>query len=189
MPRRRFFRHLAQLCALAVLAAPLAPLSGAGMEELRLSVGSKLFPSLLAADLGLTQKRLDDQRLRIVILYQRSPRSAELVSKQLYTVDAVQGMALKIELLTLEDLLSTEQPPTAGLFLSERLYDELPRLMAWAAKTQTLIFSPFEGDVERGVHGGILVRDRILPYVNLRSLRADQIQLKEFFLKVAERYE
>jgi hypothetical protein len=52
-----------------------------------------------------------------------------------------------------------------------------------------LLFSPFEGDVERGVATGFRVTDKVLPMVNTTSLKLSNIQLKAFFLRVAVKHE
>jgi hypothetical protein len=50
------------------------------------------------------------------------------------------------------------------------------------------VFSPFAGDVEAGVSSGLVVSDRILPYVNVEAMRLSGVQMKPFFLRVAEQY-
>jgi len=47
----------------------------------------------------------------------------------------------------------------------------------------------FEGDVERGVATGFRVTDKVLPMVNMTSLKLSNIQLKAFFLRVAVKHE
>ena len=73
-----------------------------------------------------------------------------------------------------------------GVFLAEPLHDDLRLVLDFARSRNAMVFSPFEGDVERGAHGGISVRDRILPYINTSALQRDGIRLKAFFTKVAE---
>jgi hypothetical protein len=43
--------------------------------------------------------------------------------------------------------------------------------------------------VERGATGGIVVSDRILPYVNMETVRQSEIRIKSFFLRIAVAYE
>jgi hypothetical protein len=49
-----------------------------------------------------------------------------------------------------------------------------------------VLYSPFEGHVERGVPAGIAVEAKVQPYLNLSALQAAGIELKPFFLKVAK---
>jgi len=52
-----------------------------------------------------------------------------------------------------------------------------------------MLFSPFKGDVEKVIHSGFVVSDRILPYINLTTIQQSRIKLKECFLKVSKYYE
>lgn len=58
--------------------------------------------------------------------------------------------------------------------------------MRYGIKHRIIIFSPFQGDVERGASGGILISDRILPYLNLETMHLSDIRIKPFFLRIAE---
>ncbi len=49
-----------------------------------------------------------------------------------------------------------------------------------------ILYSPFEGDVERGVTAGLSIEAKVLPFVNQRTLEASGVELKPFFLKVAK---
>ena len=57
------------------------------------------------------------------------------------------------------------------------------------SKNHIIVFSPFEGDVERGVQCGIAVQARVRPFLNMKSLKSAGVSLKPFFLKVAKKYE
>ncbi len=67
--------------------------------------------------------------------------------------------------------------------------EQLQTLTAFANAQRLVVFSPFEGDVERGVQSGIAVEARVRPYVNTKALRAAEVRLKSFFMKVAKAYE
>jgi hypothetical protein len=91
--------------------------------------------------------------------------------------------------VSLQALAGVDLDAVGGIFVAEAQPQELRTILDLARSHRVIIFSPYEGDVERGAHGGISVRDRILPYINVHALRLSGIELKVFFLKVAERYE
>jgi len=49
-----------------------------------------------------------------------------------------------------------------------------------------IVYSPFEGDVERGILGGIAVEAQVRPYVNAATLTASNITFKSLFFKVTK---
>ena len=63
------------------------------------------------------------------------------------------------------------------------------RLQAWSERLQTLVFSPFAGDLEAGAVAGLYVADRVLPFINAPQARRAGLRFKPFFLKVARQYE
>ena len=67
--------------------------------------------------------------------------------------------------------------------------NNLDDLIEFVQQKQVLLFSPFEGDVERGVTAGFRVTDKVLPMVNMASLKLSNIYLKAFFLRVAVKHE
>jgi hypothetical protein len=67
--------------------------------------------------------------------------------------------------------------------------EKLQTLTAFANERHMVVFSPFEGDVERGVQSGIAIEARVRPYLNTNALRAAQVRLKSFFMKVAKVHE
>ena len=52
-----------------------------------------------------------------------------------------------------------------------------------------IVYSPFEGHVEKGVLGGLSVEAQVRPYVNRATVEASQITLKPFFMEVAKVYQ
>jgi hypothetical protein len=37
--------------------------------------------------------------------------------------------------------------------------------------------------------GGLAIETRVRPYINLKTMRASRVQIRDFFLKVAKRHE
>ncbi len=73
----------------------------------------------------------------------------------------------------------------AGLFLSQSLDHGIETLINFGEERNAIVFSPFEGDVEKGVPCGLSVTDIVQPYLNIKALISAQIQLKKFFMRVA----
>ena len=182
-------RWLLQLLLSAIILTWQGSLYAVTLEELRLSVGSKLFPTMLAADLHIKEKQGTDGALQILVIYQHKRHSATIIAEKLAAVSTVKKMPLRITPMPLKQLTDSQVGQIGGIFVTEPLHDDLLVVLAFARSRKVMVFSPIEGDVERGVHGGISVRDRILPYINPNALRTDDIQLKAFFIKVAEQYE
>ena len=181
---------------LALFAALLviAPLSGnpvAGeQEERRIQVGIKLFPSLLAADRDIKSKRGESEGpLRLLVLYDDRREAADRTAERLREVEKVRGIPVEVEVVAVDSLAEHTAAPFAGLFITQRLGNGLDGVIDVARERHVVLFSPFEHDVERGVLGGVLVSDRILPQVNVRAMQQAGIRLKSFFLRIADRYE
>jgi hypothetical protein len=174
---------------MSVTLIPFSPTIADTEEELRISIGIRLFPSVLAADQRIANKQNNKGRLPLLIIYRSNQAAATAIAKKIQAESTVKGIPLEVGTLTPEGLSIIEQIPPGGIFLAENIGDELPLAIAFSQKNSTILFSPFPGDVERGVQCGISVRDRILPYINTQSLELADIQLKTFFIKVAEVYE
>lgn len=183
----RCFTLLLLCCILSV--AMIAAGSAGERNELRVRAGLDLFPSFLAADRDITNKHGADGKLLLLLVYRDQKETAEKLARSLEAIGTIRSIPVRVELasITTVDGLSGINP--AGIFIIQPLDKELQLIIRYAKQQQILLFSPFEGDVARGVPGGISVSDRILPFVNLTSVRASNIQLKSFFLKVAKQYE
>ena len=158
-------------------------------EEPRIWAGLDLFPSLVAADRDIAEKHGPDGKLLLVLIYVDEKEAAEEMALYLAKIKHVRGIPIRIELTDDTSMKSYEDTPLAGIFLTQRLNAELEHVIGYGMKHHTIVLSPFEGDLERGVLGGIAISDRILPYVNMEAMRSWGIRIKGFFLRIAEQYE
>lgn len=180
------------LGALFVAAMPVAVQSGAyGVS--RAESGARLFRAMLAADLDLEKKLDVSGALRVLIVHagdaDRAMSLGGIVEGRdaRKTPEAIRGLPVRVETIRVEDVPGAR--PTAGIFIAEPLKRQaLASLIRFGADHRVIVFSPFEGDVENGVAGGLLVEAQVRPFVNTEALRAAQVTLKEFFLKVAKAY-
>lgn len=177
----------------AVMAALLVLVLGLGLagataradsqDERRVRTGARVFRTLLLADVGLARKAGSDGKLDIAIYASGGAAVDDLAA--LIVPEAAGAKAPAITLRLLHALDETTVPPV-GLFLASPLAgSELTRLIEWSIRHRVILYSPFEGDVERGVTAGLSIEAKVLPFVNQRTLSASGVELKPFFLKVA----
>lgn len=161
-------------------------------QEQRVQIGLRLFRTLLAADQNLSGKVDTQGRLELVLLYQDDRSQAEEFAKALRS--SGQGKIKKIPLqvtpLDIANLAALRTRVPAALYLVQPLPKTiLSTVIQYGIDQQRMVFSPFEGDVEKGVLAGLAIEVRVLPYVNQTTLQQSRIQLKELLLKVAKIYE
>lgn len=158
-------------------------------DERRMRAGARLFRALLVADLDLHSRVADDGALHIVLLGANSSEALELRRHILPPGEGeaalVSGLPLQLQAAEMATLEQAVRP--AAVFVAEPLDDrELSRLVYWSRQHGVLLYSPFEGDVERGVMAGLSVEARVLPYLNEAALDAAGITLKPLFHKVSK---
>jgi hypothetical protein len=158
----------------------------------RITTGAKIFRALLAADVDIAKKTERNGKLRLCLLYIDNIRSAESAAKTLRNRDdsRIRKMDVSIEILPFADCVENKTERFVGVFLTQTLNDEkLKILIEYTNAQKMVVFSPFEGDVERGVQSGIALEARVRPYLNTKALRTANVRLKSFFLRVAKQYE
>lgn len=158
----------------------------------RITVGLKLFPVLLAADTEAENRTGSNGHLNVQLLYVEDRQAAEHAAQQLaLDLENIRGTRVDIRPVSLSTYLDGPQGAAPlALFLTERLNPgELQRLVRKASAEAVILFSPFEGDVEKGVLAGVSVQASVRPYLNKSTLAQTGVALKPFFLKVAKLYE
>jgi len=154
----------------------------------RLQIGINLLPAVIAANQSLaTSEGTDD--LPIYLVYRENRRRALQLEPGLRQIGEIRKRKLGIRTLSLDTLLAGEPAPLSTIFIAEPLGQRLDELVELAQRQRILLFSPFKGDVELGVTAGFQVTDKVLPLVNIASLKQSNIQLKAFFLRIAAKHE
>jgi len=154
----------------------------------RLQIGINLLPAVIAANQSLaTSEGTDD--LPIYLVYRENRRRALQLEPGLRQIGEIRKRKLGIRTLSLDTLLAGEPAPLSTIFIAEPLDQRLDELVELAQRQRILLFSPFKGDVELGVTAGFQVTDKVLPLVNMASLKQSNIQLKAFFLRIAVKHE
>jgi hypothetical protein len=186
---RKFIPGLVFLAAFVYAATPSV---SEDFTERRITAGAKIFRALLAADVDIAQKIGSHGELSLCLLYNDDTDNAEIAAATLMNRDdsRIRTLKIRIEILPFTECIADDKGQLAGVFLTQRLNaEQLRTLTAFANARHLVVFSPFQGDVERGVQSGIAVEARVRPYLNTRALRAARVRLKSFFLKVAKTYE
>lgn len=153
----------------------------------RLQIGVNLLPAIIAANKSVINSE-PDAELSIYLVYKANRHLAEQLQARLAQRGAIRERRLEIAALQLGDLLTRKLPPNSTIFIVEPSGARLERLIEFAAQQRALLFSPYQGDVELGVNAGFKVTDKVLPLVNIDSLKRSKIQLKAFFLRIAVKH-
>lgn len=154
----------------------------------RLQIGIHLLPAIVAANKGLVTTDAS-QDLPVYLVYRDNRNQAEQIKPGIARIASIRHRTLKVITISLDALLASELQPHAVIFITGPMSRRLPELNRFAQRQQALLFSPFEGDVERGVTTGFQVTDKVLPLINMDALVKSKIQLKAFFLRIAVKYE
>jgi len=153
----------------------------------RLQIGIGMLPAVVAANQRLANN--DGQAVTIYLVYRINNHVAGQLKAALAKIDRIRNHEVRVEPISIADLLATELEPTSAIFLAEPLDDEFADLVEFAQRERVLLFSPFEGDVKRGAMTGFRVTDKVLPMVNMTSLKQSNIYMKAFFLRIAVKHE
>lgn len=154
----------------------------------RLQIGINLLPAIIAANKSVINSK-PDAELSIYLVYKANRHLAEQLQTRLAERGSIRERRMEIAALHLSDLLTRKLPPNSTIFIVEPSDTRLEQLIEFASQQRALLFSPYQGDVELGVNAGFKVTDKVLPLVNIDSLKRSKIQLKAFFLRVAVKHE
>jgi hypothetical protein len=186
VPRRGV---VAVVCGVFVAAAALPARGVDGPQDHRNRIGLGLFRTLLAADRDLADKRLESGELLILFFHRDDPDGARELMQAFARSDEggepepVRGLPILLEATNEPEFGAYSERRPAGIFLAQELDDATrDAVVAFGVANGIATYSPFEGDVEAGVLGGLSVQARVRPYVNVRTLRASGMSLKDFFL-------
>ena len=158
-------------------------------DDRRTRAGLRLFRSLLAAEIGIENKVGDDGQLHLLILGGEPSHTAELEALLAPSKGGKEATlrGVPVQVRSAQQLDESNTLELAGVFLAAvPSDDELETLIAWSIKEQIMLYSPFEGHVERGVMAGIAIEAKVRPYLNTGAIAAAGLELKPLFLKVSK---
>ena len=150
--------------------------------DARTRVGLNLVPAFAAAQ--VIEK--SSTSIDVWLVYQQLDDEVKEQEAYLRIRNKKQGSSLSFVMRNISDLPSL-QPEQGTMLVAVQRFDDqgIDALLAYSATHHLLTYSPYAGDVERGVMGGVLISDRIVPLINVQMLKEQQVQLKTFFLKVS----
>lgn len=186
--------HLLTLQVLLVVtlcSVPCLSLLADSFNDKRAYVGLKLFRTLVSADLQLAEKATEQGALLLYVVYASNDNAALEYQQSLAdSMPSLRNLPVTIKVISLAELMAGTVPRPTALFIAQQLNNtELSQLIGYGIAQQLIVFSPFEGDVEKGVLGGLSVEATVKPLINRQTLHASQLDIKSFYLKVAKFYE
>jgi len=177
--------------ALALAVALGAPLVADDLADVRAQAGARLFRAFLSADVDVDRKKVEKDQILVVFLYtddrQHAADLAASFAGNPKDAVTIHGAPVLVELSSDTSLASYGGRVPAGIFLSQAPpLNTLKSIIRYGIDHHVIVYSPFEGHVERGVLGGLAVEAQVRPYVNLTTLDASNITLKPLFFKVTK---
>lgn len=162
----------------------------------RIRTGLKMFRSMLLADRDIEKKTNKQSETDVVFLYQSNASKAKHLARSFVRMGRMQnkgqikGSHIKVHLTRELDFIQETQLKPAAIFLVDPLIESKVQAVArYGKEHQIITFSPYEGDVENGILGGLVVESRIHPFINMKTLEESNVRIKPFFLKVAQAYD
>lgn len=159
----------------------------------RIRTGLKIFRSLLLADRDIETKTNSDEQTDIVFIYHSNGSKAKHFAHtfvrmgRLENKGQIKGSQINVHIMRRLNSIQEEKIKPAAIFLVDPLIEDRVRAIAdYGIDNQIITFSPFEGDVENGILGGMMVTSRIHPFINMQTVEQSEVQIKPFFLKVAK---
>lgn len=182
--RRQAWLAWLGLC-LAVIGLATASVRAESYDERRVRTGARVLRVLLAADQALESKAGAEHQLSVLV-YAGAPQTGDSIAELIAPPgdskrSRIRGMSLQTRVI--EQLPSSGQEAPVALFLATPLESvAFEPLLSWCIGNGVILYSPFEGDVERGATAGLSVQAKVQPFVNLTTLHSSGIELRQFFL-------
>ena len=154
--------------------------------DARTRVGLNLVPAFVAAQKLVNPPAVID----VWLVYQQHDEAVKEQDAYLRKRSIKQGSGLNFVLRKLSTL-SKLKPKKGTLLVAVQRFDdqEFETFSTYSRKNKLVNYSPYAGDVERGVVGGVLISDRIVPLLNMKALDQHGVSFKAFFMKVSARHD
>lgn len=164
---------------------------GDELEARRINTALAIFPRIVAVDEDIDNKLDADKRVQLVVAYSADSVSAQNQASALSSlIPNIGGRPLAVRALSIHRLLSADAGVVSGVFIADPFSNaDLERLLAFARERHILVFSPFSGDVERGVPAGIAVGSQVKPYFNVAALNRSKIVVNPTLLRISKHYD
>lgn len=188
---QKHWRHWMVLVVLLCFSSPAW-----SEEDFRVLNGLKMFKSILQADQDINDKHNADNGLDIVFLYTGDLQRAEKLARSFLRMGRgdkkgrIKDMPVFVHLV--KDMAHIEELEiaAAGIFILNKLSTEEIKAIALFGQSRNVVtYSPFRGDVEKGIFSGLTIDTSPKPFINAQVMNDSGIRIKSFFLRVATLYE
>lgn len=183
-------------CWLCLLLFFSFSLSATAEDDFRVLNGLKMFKSILQADQDIRDKNNPDNALDIVFIYNRDIKQSEKLARTFLRMGRgdkkgrIRDMPVLVHLMTDLSQISSQNISPAGVFVLDRLNTEqINAVASYGQRTNIVTYSPFPGDVEKGIFSGLTIDTSPKPFINAAVMDSSGIRIKSFFLRVATLYE
>lgn len=161
------------------------------LSDIRAQAGARLFRAFLSADVDVDKKTVDNNQILVLFFYVDDKTRATTLATHFLGDNkdggTIHGFPLMVAYSSDASMASFKSRVPAGIFLSQPPNDATRKaVIKYGIEHHVIVYSPFEGDVENGVLGGLSVEAQVRPYVNLSTLAASNISLKPLFFKVTK---
>ena len=187
--RLRNWLLIALVAAVAAVSVSASTARADDAGDRRVRAGARLFRSLLTAQVALESRAAADGALHVIVYGSDAHLSGEIATLIASSGDAgktgIKDLAVKIDNVTNLPALAQAQQPAGVFIISAQSEQDLAELVQWSTASKVVLYSPFDGDVERGAAAGICIEAKVQPFLNLPALQAAGVELKPFYVKVA----
>jgi hypothetical protein len=187
---------LLNLCAIVLLALLINTVNANEEQEILVRNGLKMFRTILIADQDIEHKHNDENGIDIIFIYSGDLTRAQQLARKFVlmgrgaTKGKIKDRPVSVHISTSLTQIRQQQLRPAGLFILDTLDEAtLTDIVQYGLEYNIVTYSPFTGDVEKGILAGIIIDTRPRPFINRTTLQKSKLKLKSFFLKVAKLYE
>ena len=166
--------------------------SAADFSKERIQASVKYFRVILTAELEIEKKKTEDGKFLVYLVGSPKSKSMEMVAKTLSPKGGLKIRQTPVEIQKTGYPLTEEQLDRgpAAIFITNNLSkDDIALVMQYGIEKNIVVFSPFEGDVEKGVTAGMAVGARVLPYLNATAMKKSNLTFNPMLLRIAKSYE
>ncbi len=157
----------------------------------RVQISLPLFPRIVAVDKRFQEKLTEDNKARLVFVYDRNRTKARELAKSVgkSNKNIVNVKVDTVSMPLVEQLKENSLTPTA-IFVAEPLGEtDFRDLVLYGIDKGIIVFSPYSGDVERGATVGLTITSRVFPYFNNHTLEQSGIEINPILLDMSKQYD
>ena len=157
----------------------------------RVKISLPLFPRIVAVDNNFQSKLTEDNKVRLVFIYDRDKAKAKELAKEVAKSNSnIVNIEVDTTYLSLKEQLSESAKTPTAIFISEPLgKSDFSNLVLYGINKGIIVFSPYSGDVERGATVGLAITSRVFPYFNKKTLDASGLEINPILLNMSKSYE